>query len=128
MISFDEFKKVDIRIGTITAVEVVPDADKLLKLTVDVGEEKPRTIVSGIREYVGDPQKLVGKQTPFVLNLEYRTIRGIESQGMLFAVGGPPESRLATGGPLRSREGEAMNAGFEFLKPEHGVLPGSPLV
>ena len=50
-INYDDFAKLDIRIGTITAIEVVPEADRLLKLTVDVGEETPRQIISGIREY-----------------------------------------------------------------------------
>lgn len=85
LISYDDFAKLDIAIGTITAVEVVEDADKLLKLTVEVGEETPRQIVSGIRAYFEDPQVLVGRQCPFILNLEPRVIRGLESQGMILA-------------------------------------------
>lgn len=88
-ISFDTFKQVDVRVGQILSVEVVPDADKLLRLMVDLGEEEPRQIISGIREFVDDPQDLVGMQTTFVTNLEPRTIRGYESNGMLFAAGGP---------------------------------------
>lgn len=84
-ITYDDFAKLDVRIGTITAVEVVEGADKLLKLTVDLGEEKPRQIVSGIRMYFEDPQYLVGKQCPFVANLAPRVIRGLESQGMIMA-------------------------------------------
>lgn len=86
-ISYDDFSKLDIRIGTITAVAVVEGADRLLKLEVDIGEESPRLIVSGIREYFEDIDALVGKQCPFLVNLEPRTIRGIESQGMILAVG-----------------------------------------
>lgn len=86
-ISFEQFAALEIRIGTITAVEVVPDADKLLKLTVDLGEAFPRQIVSGIREFFPDEQVLVGKQCPFVANLAPRTIRGLESQGMIMAAG-----------------------------------------
>lgn len=86
-ISYDDFAKLEIKIGTITAVEVVPAADRLLKLTVDVGEETPRQIVSGIREYFSDIETLVGKQCPFLTNLEPRTIRGLESQGMILATG-----------------------------------------
>jgi len=86
IISYDDFAKLDITIGTITSVEVVENADKLLKLTVEVGEDEPRQIVSGIREYFSDPQELVGKQCPFLTNLESRTIRGLESQGMILAV------------------------------------------
>ena len=108
IISYDDFQKIDIRIGEIKAVEVVPETDKLLKLTVDFGEEAPRTIVSGIREYVDDPERLVGKQTTFVVNLEPRTIKGIESQGMLFAVGGEVE--------------------FAFMHADRKVTPGTPLI
>lgn len=90
-ISYKDFAKLDIRIGTIEAVDVVPDADKLLRLTVDLGEQDEegiaikRQIISGIREFFDDPQYLVGKQCPFVANLEPRTIRGFESQGMIMA-------------------------------------------
>lgn len=85
IISFDDFAKLDIVLGTILAVEHVADADKLLKLSVDVGEELPRQIISGIREYFEDVQVLVGKQCPFVVNLQPRIIRGLESQGMILA-------------------------------------------
>lgn len=86
-ISYKDFAKLQIKIGTIIAVEVVEDADKLLKLSVEVGEEMPRQIVSGIREFVSDPQELVGRQFPFLVNLEPRTIRGLVSDGMILAVG-----------------------------------------
>ena len=85
MISYDQFASVEMTIGEILDVEIVEQADKLLQLTVDVGEEKPRQIVSGIREFFEDPQTLVGKKCPFVTNLEYRTIRGLESEGMILA-------------------------------------------
>lgn len=84
-VPFSQFADLTIVIGEITAVEIVPEADRLLKLTVDVGEETPRQIVSGIREYFADEQTLVGKRCPFVTNLEPRTIRGLESQGMILA-------------------------------------------
>lgn len=84
-ISYDDFSKLEIKIGTILAAEVVPEADRLLKLSVDVGDEAPRQIVSGIRESVSDPSALVGLQCPFLTNLEPRVIRGLESQGMILA-------------------------------------------
>lgn len=84
-LSYDDFAKVEITIGTILSVEVVPDADKLLRLEVDFAEETPRQILSGIREYYEDPQVLVGRQCPFVTNLAPRTIRGFESNGMILA-------------------------------------------
>ncbi len=84
-ITFADFMNVEILLGEIIAVDVVPDADKLLRLEVAVGEEQPRQIISGIREYFTDPQELVGVKCPFVLNIEPRTIRGLESQGMILA-------------------------------------------
>jgi methionine--tRNA ligase beta chain len=85
IISYDDFAKLDIAIGTITAVEIVENTDKLLKLTVDVGEDNSRQIISGIHEYFEDVQTLVGRQCPFVVNLQPRVIKGLESQGMILA-------------------------------------------
>lgn len=85
MITYDDFAKLDIAIGEIVAAEVVEDADKLLRLTVEVGEAAPRQIISGIRAYFATPEQLVGTRCPFVLNLEPRMIRGFESQGMILA-------------------------------------------
>lgn len=86
MISIEDFKKVDIVVGKILSVEKVLDTDRLLKLTVDIGEESPRTIVSGIAPYFPEIGILVNKNCMFVANLEPRMIRGIESQGMILAV------------------------------------------
>lgn len=84
-ISFDQFMAVEIKIGTILEVGVVEEADRLLKLVVDLGEEQPRQIVSGIREYYPDEQVLVGRQCPFIANLAPRKIKGLVSQGMILA-------------------------------------------
>lgn len=86
MINYDDFAKVEIKVGKIISAEKIPDTDKLLKLMVDVGEETPRQIVSGISMHFPDPQTLVGKKTMFVTNLEPRMLRGFESNGMLFAI------------------------------------------
>lgn len=86
MTSFEDFKKLEIKIGKIISVERVLDTDKLLRLMVDVGEEGHRQIISGIAEYFEDIQILVGKKCPFVTNLEAKTIRGYESNGMILAV------------------------------------------
>lgn len=84
--TIEEFKKCDIRIGKILSAEKAENADKLLKLEVDFGEFK-RQIVSGIAQWY-KPEDLVGKLLPFIVNLEPRTFRGLESQGMLMAVSG----------------------------------------
>jgi methionyl-tRNA synthetase len=86
MINIDQFHETEIRIGRILSVEKIPDTDKLLKLSVDLGEESPRQIVSGIALYFSDPNTLVGKKCAFVANLEPRMLRGFESQGMILAV------------------------------------------
>ena len=81
IIQFDEFTKLDIRVGTILEAERVPKADKLLKLKVDVGVDQ-RTVVSGIAEHY-NPEEIVGKKVSVLLNLAPRKIRGVESQGMI---------------------------------------------
>ena len=93
-ISYEEFKKMDIRIGTIKEIEPVPETDKLLKCMIDFnevdesGEKKLRQIVSGIHEYYPDYEKLIDKQVLYILNLEPRKIKGVESNGMLMAIDG----------------------------------------
>ena len=86
MISFEDFKKVDIVVGKILSAEKIPETDKLLKLAVDVGELQLRQIVSGLALYFPDCTILIGKKCMFVANLEPRLIRGVESQGMILAV------------------------------------------
>src|SRR6266404_3731662 len=83
-IQYDDFAKLDIRIGTVTAAELVPETDKLIKCTVDFGELGIKTIVSGIALWK-KPEELVGKQLPYIVNLAPRVLRGVESQGMLLA-------------------------------------------
>jgi len=80
-ITFDDFSKLDLRVGTITAAEKVKKAKKLLQLQVELGNET-RTIVSGIAESFS-PEEVVGQQVTVLTNLAPRTIRGVESQGML---------------------------------------------
>jgi methionyl-tRNA synthetase len=80
-VTFDEFSKMDIRVGAIVAAEKVKKADKLLKLEVDLGFET-RTIVSGIALHF-EPETLIGKQVCVLVNLEPRMIKGIESKGMI---------------------------------------------
>jgi len=93
MIDFKDFSKLDIRIGAIVSAERIPDTDKLLRLVVNIGEEE-RQIVSGVSEHFPDPESLVGKQVPVLINLEPREIRGVESNGMILYVVG--EEKLTT--------------------------------
>ncbi len=114
MATVDEFHNIEMMVGTILTAEYIPGADKLLKLTVDFGplakpqievsgntksiEDEPacadeaaptqdiRQILSGIREYY-EPEQLIGKQCPFVTNLDPRTMRGLTSYGMILAAG-----------------------------------------
>lgn len=106
-IQYDDFAKLDIRIGTVTAAEAVPETDKLIKCTIDFGELGVRTIVSGIKAWK-QPEDLVGKQLPYIVNLAPRMLKGIESQGMLLA--GSPEAQ-----------------GLVLLHPEFEVAPGTKL-
>jgi methionine--tRNA ligase beta chain len=106
-ISIDEFAKIQIRIGKILSAEKINGADKLLKLKVDFGEPNlpaGRQVLAGIAQYY-EPENLVGKECPFVYNLAPRTMRGLESQGMILCPSG--ES-----GPV-------------LLHPDKGVPPGS---
>ncbi len=86
MIDYDTFKQVQVKVGTIISVEKIEKSDKLLKLMVNVGEDEPRQIVSGIAPYFKDIHSLQGRQAMFVTNLEPRKIFGLESNGMIFAV------------------------------------------
>lgn len=85
-ISFEEFKKVEIKVGRILSAEKIEDADKLLKLNVDFAENTQRQIISGIAMYFPNTEDLIGKQCLFVTNLAPRTIRGYESNGMILAL------------------------------------------
>lgn len=108
MISYEDFKKAEIKIGKIISAEKISDTDKLLLLKVDFAEELPRQIVSGIALYFPDTMSLIGVKCAFVTNLEPRIIRGYESQGMILAVGGTdsPFSLLRVN--ENSKEGSAV--------------------
>ena len=84
MITFDDFKKLEIKIGTILSAEKVQGADKLITLEIDFGSGR-RQLVAGIAETY-EPDHLIGKAIPVLVNLEPRKIRGIESHGMILAV------------------------------------------
>lgn len=88
MITIDDVKKVEIRAGKILEAVAIEGSEKLLKLTVDFGEETPRTILSGIAKYFPEGVGLAGITCGFVANLEPRPMMGLESQGMILAVSG----------------------------------------
>jgi methionyl-tRNA synthetase len=99
-IDIETFAQVDLRVGKVLAAERVPKADKLLKLTIDLGEPSPRTVVSGIAEAY-TPEALVGRSVILVANLKARKLRGIESRGMVLAAGeGGTALRLVDPGDL----------------------------
>jgi methionine--tRNA ligase beta chain len=107
MITFEDFKKLDIRIGKVLSVEKVPDADKLLKFVFDLGNEQ-RQIMAGMAEFFPDLNVLVGKEMPILTNLEPRNFRGHTSHGMIIAAdvnGSPvllhPEREIPEGSVVR---------------------------
>src|SRR5687768_18034937 len=103
MITIEDFRKVELRVGTVRSAEPHPNADRLMVLRVDLGEEE-RQICAGIRSHYA-PEDLVGKQIVVVANLETAKLRGLESQGMLLAA---------------SDDGRVI-----ILTPEKSVQPGA---
>jgi tRNA-binding protein len=85
-VAYDLFARIDVRIGTIERVEDVEGADKLVRLTVDLGDHK-RTILAGLKQERENPREIEGKQALFVVNLEPRRMMGQVSEGMLFDIG-----------------------------------------
>jgi methionyl-tRNA synthetase len=104
MITYDDFAKLDLRVGRILKADRVPETDKLIHLTVDLGEDAPRSIVSGIAEFFS-AEDLIHQQVVIVANLEPRILKGIESQGMILAT--------------------RSEGGLFLLAPGGDVLPGS---
>jgi len=97
--------QIDVRVGTIEAVEEIPGSDKLVQLRVGFGDHT-RTIVAGLKQERADPREIEGKQALFVVNLAPRKMRGVVSEGMLFDIGyadgitpvlAVPESRVPDG-------------------------------
>lgn len=105
MLKFDDFSKLEIKIGTVESAERISGTDKLLKVIVNIGNEK-RQVVAGIGSHYG-AEELVGKQVPIVLNIEPATINGVESNGIFMAIdmGEPvlllPEKKVPEGSKVR---------------------------
>ncbi len=104
MIQYDDFVKLDIRVATITAAEKVKKTDRLLHITLDIGTEK-REVVSGIAEYFA-PEDIIGKQVTYLANLAPRTLKGIESNGMILMA-------------------ENEDGSLRFVSPDEQTKPGS---
>jgi methionyl-tRNA synthetase len=103
-ITIDDFLRVDLRVGTIRKAEPHPNADRLVVLSVDLGEEQERQLVAGIRAHY-EPESLVGKQIVVVANLKPAKLRGVESRGMILAA--------------------SDDAGVHVLAPDAPTAPGS---
>ena len=93
VITYDDFSKLDLRVAKILNAEKVEGADKLLKLTISLGEMGERTLAAGIAQHYS-PEELVGKKIVVVANLAPRMLRGIESQGMLLAASPQDDSKV----------------------------------
>ena len=98
-ITYEDFAKVELRVGEVLTAERVPKADKLLRFTIDLGEKEPRQILAGIAQYY-EPEKLVGRKVIVVANLAPRKLRGLESQGMILAASIGEEGRPVLAGFL----------------------------
>lgn len=103
-ITIDDFMRVDLRVGTIRKAEPHPNADRLVVLSVDVGEEQERQLVAGIRAAY-EPESLVGRQIVVVANLKPAKLRGVESRGMILAA--------------------SDDSGIHVLAPDAATAPGS---
>jgi methionyl-tRNA synthetase len=101
-IAIEDFAKVEMRVGEIKTAERIVGADKLLKLTVDIGTEI-RQICAGIAQHY-EPEKLVGRKVAVVVNLAPRKLRGVESNGMIIAAAVGPEGRPVLAGFLEDVE------------------------
>ena len=93
MITYGDFTKLDLRVAKIKKVEDIEGADKLYKITLDVGELGERTLAAGIKQYYGK-EELIGKTIVYLANLEPRKLKGVESQGMLLAAVSKDESKV----------------------------------
>jgi len=103
-VTIDDFLRIDLRVGTIRKAEPHPNADRLVVLSVDVGEDQERQIVAGIRAAYA-PEALVGRQIVVVANLKPVKLRGVESRGMLLAA--------------------SDEAGIHVVAPDAATAPGS---
>ncbi len=106
MATIDDFAKLEIKVGTVLEAAEIEGSERLLKLIVDLGEESPRQILSGIKQWYA-PEDLVDRQFVFIANLEPRMMMGLESQGMILAADGEkpipliPSEKVPSGSRIR---------------------------
>lgn len=105
MIPFDDFAKIELKVGNVIEAEEIEGSEKLIKLRVDLGEAEPRQILAGVKQWY-KPEDLKGKQVVVVANLEPRVMMGLQSQGMILCADGSK--------PI-------------FLKPSQKVPPGTKI-
>jgi methionyl-tRNA synthetase len=118
IVSYDDFSKLDFRVGTVIECVEKEGSDKLLRLTVDFGEEGTRNILSGIKEWY-KPADLKNKQFVFVFNLAPRRMMGEESEGMILA---------AEGEPRQGRAADGKNSVPQMLKPKSKTPNGAKIL
>ena len=111
MITIDDFKKIELRVGKVLSAEPIEGSEKLLKLQVDLGSEQ-RQVLAGIAKHY-QPSDLVGRQIVMIINLEPRSMMGLESNGMVLAAGSPSEAL--------AKEGEVIS----LLMPDKDLPAGS---
>lgn len=107
MISFDDFSKLELKVGTMMEAEEIPGSEKLIKLMIDLGEENPRQILVGMKKWY-QSDYFLGKQVVVVANLKPKVMMRLRSQGMILAADSPAN------GPI-------------LLKPSSKVLPGTKI-
>jgi methionyl-tRNA synthetase len=107
-VAFEDFEKLDIRVGTVLECEKVPKSDKLLRFKIEDGMGG-RTILSGIAEHYPDPQELLGRQVCFVANFEPRKLRGLMSEGMILSA-------------------QDADGSYSLIYPSKKVKPGNQVV
>jgi len=128
IITYEDFAKLDLRVGTVINCEEKEGSDKLLRLTVDFGEEGTRNILSGIKKWY-KPSDLTGKQFVFVFNLAPRKMMGEDSEGMILAAEGAASKKQVHSEDAASKKQVPLGEGKPLpLKPKSKAIPGAKIL
>lgn len=122
-VSFDDFAKLEFKVGTVLEAEDIEGSEKLIKLKVDLGEDSPRQILAGVKQWY-KPEDLVGKQVVVAANLEPRIMMGLQSQGMMLAA----DPSTSFGATQDKGSGQDSEAGPVFLTVPKEVPAGTKYV